>query len=497
MNFDKLILKHLTSGNKDLNDISFKTGASISTIIEVAENNNIKVNKPKKKDKRRKKPKNYKKLILSELEKGKDVKSICVLYTVSSSTVYKIANDNNINLRNLKNNGSQVYKISKSDFIRSVLIERNNRPVTVLELLELYLERCADDVELYKKKYYERNGVYLSELDLKNNLKSSIAGAHTNVMGVFNYKNQVYSLKDFEANTNIKEEEIIDKVEKDKKPEKVTMESLIKAGFSKEKAEKIIQIDNLNLSDDVINKLELERKDKLKKIVFDEIERNLNLSDHYCEFKELKHIHGLYRNTLMSILIMDLELSQKEIDDELDRRKHKHVSKKNSASISTKGKKRTYIKNKEQWFQRANEVHDNKYSYDNVVYEKSNTKVSITCPLHGDFLQQASNHLQGNGCPKCHSEKREQNRLKRIREGLPKYEDTNINITVDGNVINIKNHEKYNYIEVRDSNGGLVNDKELDEKETELKIEVPVYDTYKILLASYDGKKHEAQVEVV
>ncbi len=45
-----------------------------------------------------------------------------------------------------------------------------------------------------------------------------------------------------------------------------------------------------------------------------------------------------------------------------------------------------------------------KYTYDNVVYGGSFKKVMITCPIHGDFPQTPSNHLQGNGCDECGKE---------------------------------------------------------------------------------------------
>lgn len=51
---------------------------------------------------------------------------------------------------------------------------------------------------------------------------------------------------------------------------------------------------------------------------------------------------------------------------------------------------------------RANEVHSNKYSYEKAEYRpKSNGKVLITCPDHGDFWQDSGNHLQGHGCMRC------------------------------------------------------------------------------------------------
>jgi len=46
-------------------------------------------------------------------------------------------------------------------------------------------------------------------------------------------------------------------------------------------------------------------------------------------------------------------------------------------------------------------VHGDRYGYDNVNYQRSDIKVSITCDKHGDFLQMPNSHLQGSGCPKC------------------------------------------------------------------------------------------------
>lgn len=58
-------------------------------------------------------------------------------------------------------------------------------------------------------------------------------------------------------------------------------------------------------------------------------------------------------------------------------------------------------KTTEQFIKDANEVHDNKYSYEKTEYVKNQIKVIITCPTHGDFNQNPLSHLQGNGCPHC------------------------------------------------------------------------------------------------
>lgn len=51
--------------------------------------------------------------------------------------------------------------------------------------------------------------------------------------------------------------------------------------------------------------------------------------------------------------------------------------------------------------ERARKVHGYRYGYDKVVYLGGRTKVIITCPEHGDFKQEATSHLMGHGCAKC------------------------------------------------------------------------------------------------
>jgi very-short-patch-repair endonuclease len=55
----------------------------------------------------------------------------------------------------------------------------------------------------------------------------------------------------------------------------------------------------------------------------------------------------------------------------------------------------------DEWVFKVNEVHDYKYDYSNVKYSRSCEKVNIICNIHGEFLQEANSHLQGQGCSKC------------------------------------------------------------------------------------------------
>lgn len=56
---------------------------------------------------------------------------------------------------------------------------------------------------------------------------------------------------------------------------------------------------------------------------------------------------------------------------------------------------------KEEFIKRARLVHGDKYDYSKVEYVNKETKVTITCPLHGDFYQRPGSHLANCGCNKC------------------------------------------------------------------------------------------------
>ena len=61
-----------------------------------------------------------------------------------------------------------------------------------------------------------------------------------------------------------------------------------------------------------------------------------------------------------------------------------------------------------EFIKEAKEKHGNRYDYSQVKYINSATKVKIICEEHGVFEQIPSNHLQGQGCPKCNFSKGEQ-----------------------------------------------------------------------------------------
>lgn len=62
--------------------------------------------------------------------------------------------------------------------------------------------------------------------------------------------------------------------------------------------------------------------------------------------------------------------------------------------------------NTEAFIAKANLKHGGRYTYEKTVYGRQTNRVVITCPLHGPFEQSAKSHLAGAGCRKCAEEAR-------------------------------------------------------------------------------------------
>jgi len=54
-----------------------------------------------------------------------------------------------------------------------------------------------------------------------------------------------------------------------------------------------------------------------------------------------------------------------------------------------------------EFIKKSTKIHGSTYNYQKTTFTRTIEKVTITCEKHGDFIQTASDHLQGNGCPKC------------------------------------------------------------------------------------------------
>lgn len=60
----------------------------------------------------------------------------------------------------------------------------------------------------------------------------------------------------------------------------------------------------------------------------------------------------------------------------------------------------------QQFVEKARKVHGDFYDYSRVDYQGNKVKVTVICPVHGEFQQTPSDHLSGRGCRKCSYEQR-------------------------------------------------------------------------------------------
>lgn len=58
-------------------------------------------------------------------------------------------------------------------------------------------------------------------------------------------------------------------------------------------------------------------------------------------------------------------------------------------------------------------IHGSKYDYSKTVYVYCRKKVKIICKKHGLFLQTPTNHLHGQGCPKCRKYRIKNDKIKK------------------------------------------------------------------------------------
>jgi len=72
-----------------------------------------------------------------------------------------------------------------------------------------------------------------------------------------------------------------------------------------------------------------------------------------------------------------------------------HIKKGKSGRLTTK-----------EFIEKAKRIHGNRYDYSLVKYEKQKIKITIICPIHGEFEQVPNDHLNGYGCYDCGNELR-------------------------------------------------------------------------------------------
>jgi hypothetical protein len=64
----------------------------------------------------------------------------------------------------------------------------------------------------------------------------------------------------------------------------------------------------------------------------------------------------------------------------------------------------------QEFIEKSKAIHGDRYDYSKAAYVDASRKVTIICPVHGEFIQRASHHTRGIGCPTCANDRRSQAR---------------------------------------------------------------------------------------
>ena len=74
----------------------------------------------------------------------------------------------------------------------------------------------------------------------------------------------------------------------------------------------------------------------------------------------------------------------------------------------------------EEFINRAKELYGNFYNYDKTFYKNYHEKITVSCPIHGDFLTIPADFLKGHECKKCGYKKNAANRADTVDKFIEK-----------------------------------------------------------------------------
>lgn len=80
-------------------------------------------------------------------------------------------------------------------------------------------------------------------------------------------------------------------------------------------------------------------------------------------------------------------------------------------------------KNNMYFIDKAKKIHGDKYDYSLLDYKNCRTKIKIICPIHGEFEQTPSNHLSGDGCYDCYKDNRIKTSEKFVKDAILVHND--------------------------------------------------------------------------
>lgn len=99
-----------------------------------------------------------------------------------------------------------------------------------------------------------------------------------------------------------------------------------------------------------------------------------------------------YNNEVLIICSVHGEFSQAP---------YKHLRTMGCGECSNLSRRTTQAKTTDEFIKDAIDTHGDAYDYSKVDYKNAYTKITIICPIHGEFQQSPDCHTQGRGCQDC------------------------------------------------------------------------------------------------
>lgn len=114
-----------------------------------------------------------------------------------------------------------------------------------------------------------------------------------------------------------------------------------------------------------------------------------------------KNIHGdLYDYSKVNYININTKIDimcKKDDHGLFSQTPNMHINSKHKCHKCTGGT----VYNLNDFINKSNKIHNNRYNYSKVIYINNKTKIEIICNKHKSFWQLAGNHLKGIGCSKC------------------------------------------------------------------------------------------------
>ena len=114
-------------------------------------------------------------------------------------------------------------------------------------------------------------------------------------------------------------------------------------------------------------------------------------------------VHNFYYDysKIVETKMLDKIKIRCSVHGEFEQRLYNHLNGSGCKKCADDFLKLNRRKSQEKFIEDATKIHNIKYDYSLVCYINSKNKIKIVCPVHGEFEQQPSKHLMGDGYKKC------------------------------------------------------------------------------------------------